>query len=223
MKLFSIDESSLQAGDHIYSFRNAHIYSHHGIYVGENRVIHFTRTGGNNDDDDDHIKKIKKSSNYRCEDCGYNPKKRIGVVKSCLDCFHKDHRLFRFEYGVSSKKFLLSRRTGTCSTGSCIYSLDEVVRRATDMLNSVEGFGDYILLENNCETFAVFCKTGKRVSLQAFSMKNKGIIAFKDFTSQSFSLKNTATTMFNLAVTQKFDTLRYDIRVHQQDYDGDDR
>ncbi|GMN66542.1 hypothetical protein TIFTF001_035611, partial [Ficus carica] len=34
------------------------------------------------------------------------------------------------------------------------------------MLHSAEGFDEYNLLRNNCESFAVYCKTGKRLSLQ---------------------------------------------------------
>ncbi|PON60391.1 Endopeptidase, NLPC/P60 domain containing protein [Parasponia andersonii] len=204
--------SQLQAGDHVYSFRNAHIYSHHGIYVGDNIVIQFTRTQKT---------ESSNSSNRtttRCNVCQYSPKEDRGVVKSCLECFLKGHRLFRFEYGVSSSHFVL-KRSGTCTTGPCRYSPEEVVRRATEMLNSVEGFGEYNLLRNNCETFAVYCKTNKRISLQAYSLKHKAKTAFHDLTSQPFSVKNTAKTVFKLAVTHKHDTLRHDKEMHQQDQD----
>ncbi|KAL4296020.1 hypothetical protein GQ457_12G012490 [Hibiscus cannabinus] len=40
-----IGKESLKPGDHIYSWRTAYIYAHHGIYVGNNTVIHFTRRG----------------------------------------------------------------------------------------------------------------------------------------------------------------------------------
>ncbi|MCR5347518.1 MAG: lecithin retinol acyltransferase family protein [Fretibacterium sp.] len=45
---------------------------------------------------------------------------------------------------------------------SCIYSGEETVSRARSKL----GCGDYNLLFNNCEHFAVWCKTGKRNSSQ---------------------------------------------------------
>ncbi|KAI7754301.1 hypothetical protein M8C21_024817, partial [Ambrosia artemisiifolia] len=38
--------SQLKPGDHIYSWRKAWLYAHHGIYVGDDKVIHFTRGGG---------------------------------------------------------------------------------------------------------------------------------------------------------------------------------
>ncbi|XP_062102130.1 uncharacterized protein LOC133811171 [Humulus lupulus] len=211
MGLFPIDKSLLRAGDHVYGYRNTHVYTHHGIYVGDDRVIHFTSPD------------FSKSPNHvtSCGDCNYAPTKDRGVVKSCLDCFLNGHSLYLFDYGVSSSRFFFNR-SGTCSTGSCIYSPDDVVRRAADILNSDEGFGDYDFSTSNCETFAVYCKTGKRVSLQIFSWKNKGKTAFEDMTRQPLSVKNTAKTVFNVLVKQKIDTLRYDIRMHQQESNGAD-
>ncbi|PON35701.1 LRAT-like domain containing protein [Trema orientale] len=151
-----------------------------------------------------------------CQECKYAPKKDRGVVKCCLECFLKGHRLFRFKYGVSSSRFILNS-TGACTTGSCLYSPDQVVRRATERLT--KGFGVYDLLGNNCETFAVYCQTNKRMSLQAYSWKNRAKNFYDDLTSQPFSVKNTAKTLFKLGVTYKFDTLRHDREVHQQDHD----
>lgn len=207
-----IDRSLLEPGDHIYSYRNKHIYSHHGIYVGDNKVIHFTRT------QDDHQK--NHDLTISCKECGLEEpnNKHGGVVKCCLDCFLKGHRLFRFRYGVSSSQFV-TNRSGTCSTGTCRHSPDEVVRRATELLHSTEGFGEYDLLHNNCESFAVYCKTGKRLSLQAFSLTNKVITTFEELIRQPISAKNFAKTFSNLVVRHKIDTLRHDIAVHQQDED----
>ncbi|MDY6853783.1 MAG: lecithin retinol acyltransferase family protein [Thermodesulfobacteriota bacterium] len=36
----------LQPGDHIYVRRYSRFYSHHGIYMGNNRVVHYTGNGG---------------------------------------------------------------------------------------------------------------------------------------------------------------------------------
>ncbi|PON60393.1 Endopeptidase, NLPC/P60 domain containing protein, partial [Parasponia andersonii] len=110
--------SSLQAGDHVYCFRNGHIYSHHGIYVGENRVIHFTRT------QEPEPSKSSHPMITRCKECKYAPREDRGVVKCCLECFLKGHRLFRFEYGVSSSRFVFNR-SGTCTTGPCRNSPEE--------------------------------------------------------------------------------------------------
>ncbi|KAL7137227.1 hypothetical protein ABFS83_10G078800 [Erythranthe nasuta] len=40
-----IKRSSLEVGDHIYAWRIAYTYSHHGIYIGDDTVIHFTPHG----------------------------------------------------------------------------------------------------------------------------------------------------------------------------------
>nr|XP_043630436.1 protein LEAD-SENSITIVE 1-like [Erigeron canadensis] len=40
-----VDPTKIKAGDHIYAWRTAYTYSHHdssGIYVGTNKVVHFT-------------------------------------------------------------------------------------------------------------------------------------------------------------------------------------
>ncbi|XP_062074802.1 protein LEAD-SENSITIVE 1-like [Humulus lupulus] len=206
------NRSSLRKGDHVYSFRNLHAYSHHGIYVGDNRVIHFTRTQESESESSaDNNFKIE-----RCKHCGYEPKKNRGVVKTCLKCFLKGHRLFRFKYGVPSSNLVLNR-SGTCTTGSCGYSEDEVVQRATDILKSDEGFGHFDIFENNCEAFAMYCKTGKSVSLQAFSLKNKGKIAKEVMRGQSFSMKKAIESGLNLVVKNRIDTLHYDMKIHQQD------
>ncbi len=42
----SIERADLLAGDHIYVRRYRAIYSHHGIYVGEDRVVHYSDAGG---------------------------------------------------------------------------------------------------------------------------------------------------------------------------------
>ncbi|KAH7862657.1 hypothetical protein Vadar_007746 [Vaccinium darrowii] len=37
-----IKKNEVLAGDHIYSWRPLFVYSHHGIYIGDGLVIHFT-------------------------------------------------------------------------------------------------------------------------------------------------------------------------------------
>ncbi|KAL5568157.1 hypothetical protein UlMin_024732 [Ulmus minor] len=144
-----ITRNMLQPGDHIYTYRMLHTCSHHGIYVGDDRVIHYIGT---------RLQEIGKSEN-RCSKCLVQPSKLQGVVKTCLDCFLKGHRLYGFEYNVSSSHFLI-QRPRTCSIRSCDRP-DIVIQRAKDLLN--KGFGDYDLFENNCECFAFYCKTGKAV------------------------------------------------------------
>ncbi|XP_060675271.1 protein LEAD-SENSITIVE 1-like [Ziziphus jujuba] len=192
----------LKKGDHIYSYRNAHSYSHHGIFVEEDTVIHFTRT-----DEEPDLKPEPK-----CRICGYNPSAQRGVVKTCLKCFLDGHSLFRYEYEVSKSRFVV-QTAGACSTGTADKP-DVVIKRATEMWET-NGFGKYVLLENNCETFAVYCKTGNKASMQAVSLKASGEIASKNLTEKSFSIMNVAKTGIKvLALERKLDTLLEDLSVH---------
>ncbi|KAL5568472.1 hypothetical protein UlMin_025047 [Ulmus minor] len=194
----AIDRSMLNEGDHIFCHRMAHIYSHHGIYVGDDRVIHFRRTEDST-----------SSRSQACKICGFQPKTQRGVVKSCLDCFrkgHRLHRLHRFEYNVSSR-VCKKNKAGTCSTTSCDPP-DIVVRRATKMLNNGQlGFGEYDLMKNNCEHFARFCKTGVSKSLQSFSWKAKGKLVFR----KSFSAVNAVKFLTQVVRKEyKNDILHHD-------------
>ncbi|KAM5557873.1 protein LEAD-SENSITIVE 1 [Rosa sericea] len=149
-----IDKESLERGDHIYCYRKGYLYSHHGIFIGEDRVIHFNRTKEGNTS-----RRVKP-----CQKCGVDKNHLRGVVKSCVDCFLNGRSLRRFRYGVSHRRFA-TNNVGTCTTGDPD-SPDVTISRANDLFNKKD-FGDYDLVQNNCETFAVFCKTGKRRSDQA--------------------------------------------------------
>ncbi|KAG5539437.1 hypothetical protein RHGRI_019842 [Rhododendron griersonianum] len=105
------NSDDLVAGDHIYSWRKLFSYAHHGIFVGEGMVIHFTSGS-----------------------------------------------LYRFEYGVTKIAFKLHLRGGTCTTAESDPK-SEVLHRANYLLEN-GGFGKYNLFRNNCEDFALYCKTG---------------------------------------------------------------
>ncbi|GFP93575.1 hypothetical protein PHJA_001501900 [Phtheirospermum japonicum] len=146
-----VSRSDLEAGDHIYTWRTAFTYSHHGIYVGENKVVHFT-----------HFSSSSSNTRATCldiPDCGFK-KDGSGVIMSCLNCFLGDGSLYRFEYGVSTPTFIARFRGGTCTTANPDPS-ETVVHRAMYLLH--KGFGNYDLFTNNCEDFALYCKTGRLV------------------------------------------------------------
>ncbi|XP_050885198.1 protein LEAD-SENSITIVE 1 [Lathyrus oleraceus] len=158
-----IDRKQLKAGDHIYSWRKAYLYAHHGIYVGEGTVIHFTAVRGTQTGTPTIVDNLFASSAPsfdtdipcpRCSDC--NQTMTDGVISSCLDCFLSGGELHLFEYGVSKIHFLAQARGGTCTLASSDPT-QEVVTRALNLLEN--GFGDYHFFENNCEDFAVYCKT----------------------------------------------------------------
>ncbi|KAL5570880.1 hypothetical protein UlMin_020477, partial [Ulmus minor] len=153
------------AGDHIYSWRQAYFYSHHGIYVGEEKVIHFTKG----------LDKETVSSQYTfsscpcksfddpCPRCGYYSRSH-GVLCSCLDCFLSGGDIYLFKYAVDRVYFVVQARGGTCTLASSDPP-ESVLHRAYYLLEN--GFGDYNLFRNNCEDFAIYCKTELRVQTSA--------------------------------------------------------
>ncbi|KAF3456590.1 hypothetical protein FNV43_RR01244 [Rhamnella rubrinervis] len=133
-----IGRDELRPGDHIYTWRSGNSYSHHGIYVRDGKVIHLTRGPG---------LIIFSSSTQSSDD---------RVVCSNMEDFLCDGQLYRFEYGVSRFEFFI-RRPGTCSLASSDPP-EQVLHRAYYLLEN--GFGNYQLLNRNCEDFSIYCKTG---------------------------------------------------------------
>uniref|UniRef100_A0A2P2N298 Uncharacterized protein LOC105141034 n=1 Tax=Rhizophora mucronata TaxID=61149 RepID=A0A2P2N298_RHIMU len=155
-----IDRGSLKPGDHIYSWRTAYIYAHHGIYIGDDKVIHFTRRGQEVGTgtvlDLLLVSSGPAHSQVPCPICTTQEGGRA-VVLSCLNCFLAGGILYRFEYSVNAAHFLAKARGGTC-TLAVSDPEGTVVHRAKYLLEN--GFGCYNVFKNNCEDFAIYCKTG---------------------------------------------------------------
>ncbi|KAI5683851.1 hypothetical protein M9H77_05079 [Catharanthus roseus] len=156
-----IQRDELKTGDHIYSWRHGYLYSHHGIYIGDEKVIHFTRsaeheTGTGTVLDRYIFSSSPASSGTPCPRCG-DQSKASGVILSCLDCFLHGGELYLFHYGVSPAIFLAKVRGGTCTLASSDPA-EDVLHRAKFLLQN--GFGVYDIFKNNCEDFAIYCKTG---------------------------------------------------------------
>ncbi|XP_058099931.1 protein LEAD-SENSITIVE 1-like [Magnolia sinica] len=143
--------SNSKPGDHIYAWRNIQIYAHHGIYMGDNKVIHFNAATG---------QKIESGGCYRhCDKCGAGKNKTTnGLILSCLDCFLDGDQLYIYEYSVSWIPFVFGVGGKTCSMAKSD-PLEVVLRRANECLNN--GFRQYNFILNNCESFAFYCKTGR--------------------------------------------------------------
>ncbi|GLJ28062.1 hypothetical protein SUGI_0551000 [Cryptomeria japonica] len=154
----SIESDALKPGDHIYSWRWWWSYAHHGIYVEENRVIHFVASVKSSGWSIQSIASSSSSSKIgpgkQCPNCGYDG--QSGVIKTCLDCFVNGRKIYRYEYGVSTKQYK-SRTGGTCHTVVADTSRYQIIHRAHDLLE--HGFGDYSLTDKNCENFAIYCMT----------------------------------------------------------------
>ncbi|XP_030472175.1 protein LEAD-SENSITIVE 1-like [Syzygium oleosum] len=162
-----VDPKDLKPGDHIYAYRMCGSYTHHGIYVGSGRVIHYTSTDNKNGLLSP--SEVKPKTAPTCPECGYQENTGCGVIKTCLDCFRQHngtlHSIHFFKYGAPRWGYLL-KIAGTCSNLSCDKSPEEVVEVAQKSLRS-NGFGTYHVIDNNCKHFATYCKTGVSASEQA--------------------------------------------------------
>ncbi|KAK1567664.1 hypothetical protein Q3G72_015006 [Acer saccharum] len=155
-----IDKGSLKQGDHIYSWRTAYIDAHHGIYIGDEKVIHFTRPGQEVGtwtvldlllESLGPARPLTPCTNYASsEECQ-------GVILSCLNCFLAGGILYRFEYSVSLALFIAKARGGTCTLAVSDPN-DVVIHRAKYLLEN--GFRCYNVFKNNCEDFTIYCKIG---------------------------------------------------------------
>ena len=134
--------------------------SHAGIYVGGEKVVHFTRkkeaSTGSNSSGSSSLSSDGPSACPTFPDCGFQHPSS-GVILSCLDCFLGSGSLYCFEYGVAPSVFLAKVRGGTCTTAEADPP-EAVIHRAMYLLRN--GFGNYDLFENNCEDFTIYCKTG---------------------------------------------------------------
>ncbi|KAK4340705.1 hypothetical protein RND71_039206 [Anisodus tanguticus] len=164
MKKFMFNEikmEELKIGDHIYTWRHGFLYAHHGIYASDEIVIHFTPAAGREIGTGTFIDRVifssspSRHSESKCHRCGERPR-NDGVISSCLECFLSGGKLYRFRYGASPGLFLVQIR-GTC-TFAPSDPHEDVLLRAEILLNN--GFGNYNLFKNNCEDFAIYCKTG---------------------------------------------------------------
>ncbi|KAI3950290.1 hypothetical protein MKX01_016938 [Papaver californicum] len=216
--------SDLKPGDHIYTWRVVYAYSHHGIYMGGDKVVHFTQE----QDESSGIgaslntstpsssvpSKLKlpnpsastsnfsanlKLPNPSASTSNFLPNLKLpnpssstlnfpsnlssfdssgsgsnvsslnsfgsgsNLTSSCSnfpDCGFKNPNsgsLYLFEYGVTPSIFFAKVRGGTCTTANSDPT-DMVIHRAMYLLQ--KGFGNYDIFLNNCEDFALYCKTG---------------------------------------------------------------
>lgn len=120
-----------------------------------------------------------------------------GVVSSCLSCFLAGGYLYRFEYSVSPAFFLAKARGGTCTCADADPA-EAVIHRAIHLLEN--GFGCYNIFKNNCEDFAIYCKTGL-ISVDGRPIGQSGQ-AMSFLTAASLSPLRLATrNVYGMAVT----------------------
>lgn len=126
----------LEAGDIIGIKR--FMYSHYGVYVGENKVIHYAGKNGD-------FKGIKKI--------------RYGTMEEFLN---GKNEFFELVFKNACEEPEKEKRYETQSLECILYSPEETVERAKSRLGETK----YNLALNNCEHFAIWCKTGISKSYQ---------------------------------------------------------
>lgn len=182
MPLFhTTKRNELEPGTHIYVWRNI-IYAHHGIYIGDDLVIHFTGPAQDLEKCSFNTlsgfsgsgRSISTASNYSGASTSSSSKEstsstfasskkskeEAGIILSSLDEFLQGGTIKTYKYGCSSFEAAI-KLSGTC----CIHEKDDssvTVKRAWDFLESgyIEKYGDYHVRYNNCEIFALRCCLG---------------------------------------------------------------
>ncbi|CAN6234186.1 unnamed protein product [Urochloa humidicola] len=172
-----IERSELKPGDHIYTWRNAiYAYAHHGIYVGDNKVIHFTRKFHPASADCQACAEIKRQHELPAN--GGSAKEAdirdsshgAGVRISCLDCFLRNRgHLYLHAYQVTPM-FFMSKMPGTCTMARSDPP-EKVLHRAFYLLK--HGYGKYNPFKNNCEDFSIYCKTELVVESNITGLSNQ--------------------------------------------------
>ena len=131
----TVSKYELKPGDHIYAYRAAGVYAHHGIYIGEPgmEVIHFSGQ----------TSKLKRNI----------------YIRSCTYEEFKGYALFvrLVAYDVNPVAHFFKRKLTAHRYES--RPAKDVVKTAKYFLEHPKSFGKYNILFNNCETFAIYCKT----------------------------------------------------------------
>lgn len=145
----TVSDSELRKGDVIGVHRIGGVYDHYGIYTGNGKVIHFSDEGSDMGDDI----RIRRATLSQFKNGASN----VFVIDfEAYRDYVENPELFDFR---GLLKLAFDDLFGNEMT---IYSPEETVERAESQL----GKGKYNLVVNNCEHFAVWCKTGKHESSQ---------------------------------------------------------
>ena len=142
----------LKKGDIIYSVQHDMIigYSHYGVYIGGGKVIHFASNPNDGNEKNIHITSLEKFQGDGDKICV----RYIPSSKKALAIILKNRNM--------DAGFIASIMTDYDISGYHCYSSEETVRRAKSRL----GMSQYSLMFNNCEHFAIWCKTGLKESSQ---------------------------------------------------------
>lgn len=145
-----------QRGDVIGVYRNG-LYEHYGIYLGKGRVIHYCGEG------DDFRGRVTIHEAPFSE--------FVKDSKNCFAVWFDEGRPVKLQQATT---FLFAGFNAYYENAEyrkkrSIYTAEETIRRARERL----GEEQYNLVTNNCEHFAMWCKTG-----ESFSSQVKQVVRF---------------------------------------------
>lgn len=149
----TVSDSGLKKGNVIGVHRIGGVYDHYGIYTGRGKVIHFSNEGSDFGGDI----RVRRATLSQFKNGASN----VFVVdfEAYRDYVENPGWLdLLLEEGIAG----IALRELFGNKKITLYSPEETVERAESQL----GEGDYNLVFNNCEHFAVWCKTGVKESSQ---------------------------------------------------------
>lgn len=151
-----------KVGDVIFATRGA--YNHYGIYSGRNKVIHYCKVDGSCCDGE-----IRETSLDDFLDgdtlhiCYFDRTNGGDIVISAIDAITGTILSCVFPFAAIFRRILTrGYRQEHRKNELHVFTPRTVVRRAKSKI----GTHGYNLLWNNCEHFAMWCKTGLKLSEQ---------------------------------------------------------
>ena len=149
-----VRDNEIKFGDVVGVRRMQGLYDHYGIYTGNGGMIHYADPSG---DWGNNIVVHRTTLDRFKEDSEY-----IFVID--FDMFVKKHGISIFDIitpdGINVPKLFAALLRN--SNYYHLYTPEETVRRAESRL----GEKNYNIATNNCEHFAIWCKTGNSESTQ---------------------------------------------------------
>lgn len=128
-----------QFGGVIFCNRKMGLYRHFGIYIGDGKVIHYAAQNGDMDKDEE----------------------KVSVHETTLAHFREGDDLYEMDFS-RDYKYCRVWRYIVRSHNYELQSPEQTVLRAKSRLGETE----YNLVSNNCEHFALWCKTNVSESKQ---------------------------------------------------------
>lgn len=156
------EKRAAQAGDIVFVDRG--LYRHFAVYIGDGKVIHYAPPGNTlkfcSDEASIHEATLAEflgdATQYGI--CEFSDQLAADTLEDELwDVFHVVLRAV-----TESKKKKKKRKSKQAEDVYHLYTPEETVARAKGRL----GERNYDLVENNCEHFALWCKTGLSESRQ---------------------------------------------------------